>query len=140
MPLAGPGSRVIPPRWSEHHQATATATMTGECVITRQSDDGTTNDDGTWTPGPSTTIYTGPCRVIARTTDERIKVVGEEQETYRRYQVSIRHDAPDIVVGDLVNVTLAVDPGLVGKQFRVADIVYGTEQWQRDLICDEREA
>lgn len=140
MPLAGPGSRVIPPRWSEHHRPTATATMTGECVITRTTGGGTTDDDGTWTPAQPTTIYAGPCRFTALPQDEHIADVGAAQETRRRYQVSVRYDAPEIAIGDIVTMTLAADPGLVGQEVRVVDITYGSEQWQRDLICTEREA
>lgn len=138
MPL--PGTPVIHPRWNEHHRPTATATMTAECIITRQTNDGTTAPDGTWTPGGSSTIYTGMCRVVPLIRPARIEIVGEAQETSRHYQVAIRYDAPEIGIGDLVDITLAVDAGLVGRKLRVIDVTYGTEQWQRNLLCDEREA
>lgn len=138
MPL--PGSHVIHPRWSEHHRPTATSAMTGECIITRRAGAGITAPDGTYTPAAAATIYIGPCRVQARSTDERIELAGEAQETHRRYLVAVRHDAPEILVDDLVGITAAVDARLVGKELRVVDITYGSEQWQRDLICDEREA
>jgi hypothetical protein len=137
MPLDGPASQVIHPRWSAHHRPTATATMTAQCTITRTSGDGTTGPDGTWTPDGPSTFYEGPCRVQALTTNERIEVAGEDQNTVRRYLVSVQYDTERVEVNDLVTVTEAVDVGLVGMGFRVVDVRYGSEQWQRDLIAEE---
>lgn len=139
MGLGGAGRHVIHPRWSEHHRPTATGTMTATCVISYRTGSGTTASDGTWTPGATETLYTGPCRVLAVTTHERVLVVGETQDTRRRYQVSIRHDAPETPVGALVAITESVDPQLVGKKLRVSDITLGSEVWERDLICLEME-
>ena len=55
-------------------------------------------------------------------------------------QVSIRYDALEVRVGDLVDLAMAADSSLVSKRLRIVDIAYGSEQWQRDLVCDEREA
>lgn len=136
MPL--PGSRVIHPRWSQHHRPTALGTMTATCTVIRVEGEGSSDPDGTWHPPLPTDVYTGPCRVQGLPVNERLLVVGERQETHRRYQVSLRHDtAPQI--DDLVTITASVDTGLVGKTLRVIDVQYGSEQWQRDLICDELE-
>lgn len=140
MPLAGVGSQIFHPRWNEHHRPTATASMDAECIITRPTGTGTTGPTGTWTPGPRTTIYTGVCRIVPVIRPARVDVVGEAQETHRRFQVAIRYDAPEILIDDLVDVTVAVDPLLTGKKLRVIEVSYGSEQWQRDLLCDEREA
>lgn len=137
MPL--PGTRVIPAGWSAHHRPAATDTMTASCVITRPAGTGTSSPDGTWTPGLATAVYSGPCRVQALDTDERLRARGETQETQRRYLVAVRYDAADLALGDLVAVTSAVDPHLAGKKLRVIDLRYGSEQWQRDLICGEKE-
>jgi hypothetical protein len=137
MPL--PSSRVIDPRWSRHHRPTASATMTAECVITRATGEGTTSPDGTWTPPQAVTVYAGVCRVQAATTHERLMPRGETTETHHRYLVAVQWDAGDPAIGDQVTVTASVDPHLAGKQLRVIDVRYGSEQWQRDLICDETE-
>jgi hypothetical protein len=139
MPLTGAGSRVFHPRWSEHHRPTATASMDAECIITRQTS-GTTGPDGTFTPGAATPIYTGVCRIVPVTRPGRVAVVGEAQETHRHFQVAVRYDVPAILIDDLIDVTVAVDPLLVGKKLRVLEVSYGSEQWQRNLLCDEREA
>lgn len=138
MPL--PSTTVIHPRWSEHHQPTATGTMTAECIITTPASTGTTAADGVYTPGAASTIYTGVCRVITLPRLQGITAVGAEQETHRRFQVSITADAPDIPIGALVGLTVATDPRLVGKKLRVTEVAYESEHWQRDLMCDEREA
>jgi hypothetical protein len=137
MPLAG--SRVSHPRWSEHHRPTATSAMTADCVFTRRAGEGATGPDGTYTPPEPAEIYAGPCRVVEQRTAERIAIVGAARETHRRYLVAIRHDAPEIHVGDVGEITRSADAGLVGKRVRVVDVQFGNEQWQRDLYCDELE-
>jgi uncharacterized protein DUF6093 len=136
MPLDG--THVVHPRWSEHHRPTATATMTAECVITRPAAPGTTGTTGTWTPPPDTTVYTGPCRLVPKSTDQgRHQVVGDTQVTPRSYHVGIEYDTAEILIGDIVEITAAKDPGLAGHKLRVIDVQYGSEQWQRDLLTQE---
>lgn len=140
MPLAGRGAQVIDPRWNTFHRPTATATMDAECIITRPSGTGTTDADGTYTPSPGTPIYTGVCRVVTMIRTDAVQISGEAQETHRRLQVGIRYDAPEIRPGDLVDITMTADPQLLGRKLRVLEVAFGSEQWQRNLICDEREA
>lgn len=135
MPL--PNTRVFSTQWSQHHRPTATGTMTAECVITRRNPAGTTDADGTWTPSGPTTVYTGPCRVQVMTTQQQVIVVGETQETRRRYLVTVRFDTAELHVHDLVAITASVDAGLVGRELQVTEVGYGSEQWERDLTCDE---
>ena len=113
--------------------------MTASCEITRRAAAGTTDAAGKYTPASPTTVYTGACRVQALTTQQQIAVIGEAQETRHRYLVTIRHDAATIHIGDLVHITASVDSGLVGRQLRVTDAIYGSEQWERDLTCEELE-
>lgn len=137
MPLEN--THVLHPRWSEHHRPTATGTMSAACEITRRATGGTTDASGTYTPTSPTTIHTGPCRVQAVPTQRQVIVVGEAQETRHRYLVTIRYDAATIHVGDLVLITESVDAGLVGRRLRVVNVSYGSEQWERDLNCEELE-
>ena len=113
--------------------------MTAVCEITRKGAGGTTDASGTYTPASRTTIHTGPCRVQAVPTQRQVIVVGEAQETRHRYLVTIRYDAATIHVGDLVLITGSVDAGLVGRRLRVVNVAYGSEQWERDLNCEELE-
>jgi hypothetical protein len=137
MPL--PNSRVVLPRWSQHHRPTASGTMTGACRITRITGEGTTGPDGTWTPPDETTVYTGPCRVVAATNDGQYLTGEQTQLTRRDYDVAVEWDAAVVAIGDTVTVTSARDPRLTGMQFRVQDVRHGTEQWQRNLLCEEIE-
>lgn len=139
MPL--PGSCVIHVRWSEHHRPTATSTMTAECVITRAAAVGTTADDGTWSPPARATVYAGACRIVpspART--ELAAVIGERRIIYRHYEIQIRYDTAEIHTGDVLEVTAAIDAGLVGLTLRIADATYSSEQWSRVLVATEFEA
>ena len=139
--MALPNTRVVHPSWSEHHRPTATGTLTGTCTIThRPTGGGTTGPTGNYTPPTAATIYDGPCRIIPVRTDERLRAIGGTQQTHRRYQVSIRYDADALAVGDIVTVNEAADPQMAGMRLRIIDHRYGTEQWERDLICDEMEA
>lgn len=113
--------------------------MTATCEITRTPVTGTTDAVGKWTPAASTVVYTGPCRVQALVTQQQVKVVGEQQETRRRYLVTIRFDAANVQLGDQVEVTDAVDARLIGRRLRVIDVAYGSEQWERDLNCEDLE-
>jgi hypothetical protein len=144
MGLGGAGRHVVHARWSEHHRPTATGAMTAECVITRAATTGpgsTTADDGTWTPATPDTIYTGPCRVTSPPfTREQVVPAGQAQQTERRYGVFVEWDADEFLVDDQVEILSARDPLLPGKVFRVTDVAYGSEQWQRNLTCEEVEA
>lgn len=139
MGLGGAGRHVVHGGWSQHHRPTATGTMTAECVITHRTGDGSTGAGGDWAPNPPVTLYDGACRVLAVTTHERVLIVGEEQDTRRRYLVSIEYDAAEMPIGALVKITKSKDAHLVGKSLRIADVEHGSEQWQRDLTCLEME-
>ncbi|NEA22580.1 DUF6093 family protein [Actinomadura bangladeshensis] len=117
MPLST--TTVFPPGWSQHHRPVASATMTGECTITRGA----------------TQLYDGACRVIADRSDVR-NSIGDQQILAVRYLITVRYDTNDVQVGDVVTVTVAVDGGLVGRTFVVKEIRYGTQQWERDLYCE----
>lgn len=139
MPLHG--SHVIHPRWSEHHRPVATGAMTAECTVTHNTGTGTTDAGGVYTPPSETTIYSGRCRVtLATATNERIEVVGETQETRRRYQVWLEFGAAEPPIGALVNITACPQGGLNGKRLRVVDTRLGSEQWQETLMAEELEA
>ncbi|OLT24414.1 hypothetical protein BJF79_13815 [Actinomadura sp. CNU-125] len=138
MPL--PNTRVIHPNWSAHHRPTATGAMTATCRITRTDGDGTVGADGTWTPPAATTVYTGPCMVIAPSFERNPRVSAEQtQMTRRDYMVSVPWDVPEIHIGDVITVTSAVDPRLAGRTFAVTGLEYESEQWQRTMLAEEVE-
>jgi len=138
MPL--PNTRVIHPGWSPRNRPVASGAMTGTCRITRITGGGTVGPGGTWTPAEPATIYSGPVRVTAPPFSREQRLTGEEtQLTRRRYSVFVEWDAPEFKIGDTVTILKARDPLLGGKQFRLIDILHGTEQWQRNLLAEEIE-
>ncbi|WP_433329967.1 DUF6093 family protein [Spirillospora sp. CA-294931] len=118
MPL--PTTRVFPHGWSAHHRPAATDTMTGQCVITRAA----------------TQIHSGACRVIADRSDMRASIGAQDLLTVR-YLITVRYDVNDVEPGDIVEITDAADGGLVGRRFTVAEVRYGTQQWERDLYATD---
>jgi hypothetical protein len=137
MPL--PGSRIIPNGWSEHHRPTATATLNGSCVIDRPGAPASL-DPATLQYGAaaSTRIWAGPCRVQALARAQAKAGFAELDLTTKHYQVVVEWQAV-VQVQDVVTVTDADDPTLVGRKMRVLDVSVGTEQWERDLIAEDWE-
>ncbi|MDF5758612.1 DUF6093 family protein [Spongiactinospora sp. TRM90649] len=135
MPL--PSTRVIGPRWSEHHRPAATGSQTAVVRITRTATDGTTGGDGTWTPPARTTVYDGTARISPHTSEQRFVIVGDRRTVIRECIVAIEWDAAEVLIEDLVEVVEAVDPRLPGVVLRVEDVQGGSEQWERILVATE---
>lgn len=137
-----PATRVIHPDWSPHHRATAESTMTVGVRITRAG-----TGEGTYNPGTGQTDPPAPtevaacqARIQARTAGDRIARVGDQTVTLRGYLVPVPVDAGDIRVDDRIEVTSVgpdEDPQLLGLQLRVLDVLYGSQVWERDLICED---
>jgi len=53
------------------------------------------------------------------------------------HTVAIEYAAAEVLDGDIVTITEAADAGLVGKQLRVINGRYGSEQWERVLACTD---
>jgi hypothetical protein len=143
MPL--PGTHVIHPRWSAHHQPTAEGGRTAVATITRAG-----TGDGTYnTSGPNIGQTTPPARVtiasrvkvrVQATTAADAAMVADQVVTRRPYLVAVPADVAAVLVDDLVTLDECDnDPQLVGRPLRVRDVHYGTEIWQRDLICQDDE-
>lgn len=137
MPL--PGTKVIHPRWSEHHEPTAAGVLTSECEFYRESGEGTSMPDGSWQPSAPLTIYTGPCRVVRLTSEEDHPVQGEKRLTTRRYSVQVLISSPEILTGDSLLITASNDPVMTGRRFRVEGMILGSEVWSRDMVVIEFE-
>jgi hypothetical protein len=90
------------------------------------------DDDGVWHPPVTTAVYTGPCRITAPAPSRTI-VVGEQQAAVADYEVAIEWDAAEILEDDLITMTEAPDPEIVGKQLIVTDVRHATERFERVL-------
>lgn len=134
-------SRMFPTTWEQHHAVCAERAMTAECVITRPASNGTPvfdEETGRSQHPDPTTVYTGVCRVQrSALTGGNVPVIADKPTPLRQYVVSLPLAAPQIQVGDVVEVTSATDSLMVGKRLSVADVRGGSLVWQRDLLCDE---
>lgn len=137
MPL--PTSRAMDPRWSEHHRPSVTSAMSSSCQIVRNAADGSTGDDGTWTPPATEIIYSGLCRIVRDVSDEAHPIVGDRRLTTQRYSLQIRYDSAEIRIGDIAQVTSSVDLELNNRRFRVEAVMVASEQWSRNLMVIEFE-
>ncbi len=137
-----PNTRVIGPRWSEHHRPVADATMTGECTIRRPGSSTPTGDldseSGEYPAAtPHTPHYDGPCRVQVLITDTRVEAAGD-QVTVAGYLVVVSQTATGVAAGDVVTVTAPGtngSPALDDVELRVTGVARGTLTWEQDLTC-----
>ena len=60
---------------------------------------------------------------------------GGQQVTIRNYTVALPTDAPEIRVNDEVVVATAGDPRLPNESLWVHDVRFGSQIWERDLVC-----
>ncbi|MFI8595873.1 DUF6093 family protein [Rothia koreensis] len=139
MPLVN--GKVFHPQWSTHHQPTAAGTMTGVCRVWDRSAGPPIGLDG---PGPNVLQAHGvPCRVqeLHSLGDSTGQAAGQEI-TQRRYLVTVPIDTPVWFKAgarghqiEITRVTQGGDPMLKGRRFDVAQVLTGSEAWERDLIC-----
>lgn len=94
-------------------------------------------DTGQVTPRSGTVVAADVrCRVQAVTSTARPVNAGEEVVAVRGYLVSLPASVL-AAVGDIFTLSACNDSALVGRRLRVADVMYGTETWQRDLFCTD---
>jgi hypothetical protein len=121
-------------------RAAAERRMVDSCTITHPAAGlGTFDDDThTYAPPTETPVYAGRCRVQTR--DGLVAAdrnVGERQITVLRFEVHVPLVATGIAVDDLVTITAARDPDLVGRRFRVTASHAKTDATARRLQCEE---
>ena len=131
-----PSSRVIPAGWSEHHRPTAEGGMTAVCRIIGPGE--RTSKYGE--PAPVVLVDRVKCRVQQHNQSNEGVQAGRETYT-REYLVSLPVKLPGRVLagtpGHTIIITEAKDPELVGRAFRVEQVLHGSEVWQRDLLCTD---
>lgn len=134
MPL--PSTKVIHPRWSDHHAPVPAGAMTATCTAY-------IGGEGSWdpvngaTPGETTPLYVGPCRAQALNRSAGEADSAGQPVVEHPYLVVINRDAAELPIGTRVLIdTCPDDPQLVGKVLTVADITMGSLRWERDLLCD----
>ena len=129
-----PNTKVIPNGWAAHHRPVATSTMTAPCTIGRISAGPAPypKPEG-WTG--EALIHTTVCRV-QELKREGGGVPGEQPTTERQYLVPVPltnaegEPLPDLRSGERGDIIHAL-----GRQLRIVNIMFGSEEFERDLIC-----
>jgi len=126
-----PGWQVIPPGWAEHHRPTVRSTMTTPCTIGR-----ITGGPAPYPKPPGWTgealLHTTVCRV-QELNREGTGTPGEQPTQERRYQVSLPVDGtPELQAGERGDIIHAL-----GRQFRIQQIMFGTNEFERDVLCTD---
>jgi hypothetical protein len=134
-----PGTKVFPDGWEAHHRPVAEGAMTATGIIRRHSSAGVHNEATGRTdyPDPTTVYGTGgpaPMRIV-RDGVETTRMIGERQVVIRGYIVALPADAPEIRVNDEVVAATAGDTELPGESLWVHDVRFGSQIWERDLVC-----
>ena len=109
----------------------AEAGMVDACDIERTVSESTSG--GIVTP-TTTDVYSGKCRLqVASSTEQgQAAKIGEAYRIVARKELQLPISAPQLQEGDLVMVTAAaLDPQLVGKKFRVRDVLTKTHATSR---------
>ncbi|GGM27133.1 hypothetical protein GCM10011608_09900 [Micromonospora sonchi] len=135
MPL--PNSRLIHPRFEEHHRPTVEASMTVEVRLSRPAvggvrdkTTGVTSFDG------ETPLWQGQAALRANDGGSPT-VQADRVVALGGYLLRLPADAPAPQVRDVVDVLGEVsDPSLVGARLRVVDVPRNGLSWQRTVGCD----
>jgi hypothetical protein len=115
----------------------AEAGMVDACTITRVGERTTDTTTGEVTE-PTSTLYTGACRVQQKQAQATEETVGEDHLLLLRIEVQLPMSVTDLEVGDLITVTSSEhDPDLPGRVFRVHDLAHKTHATSRRVQCVE---
>lgn len=113
--------------------------MVDTCTITRVTGEpGPVDPDtGERTPAPTTTVYTGKCRVQTYEAHESTPDSGAHVYTVQRYAVHVP-SGTDARVDDTVTVTASVlDPNLVGRSYHVVALLHKSLATAHRMAVDE---
>lgn len=112
-------------------RATVAGVRVSTCTVTRPTGIEPTFDPNTGTlTTPSTTVFTGGCKIAPAETRGSEVEAGQEEVTLLDFVGRFPVDA-DITEPDVVTITASTDPGMVGERFRVTDVLwrdYGLER------------
>lgn len=117
--------------------------MVDTCTVTRAGEGrGPWNEDTMdYDPPPSTTVYTGPCRVQLSAAMANTPEAGERVLVVQRATVSVPITATGVAVGDTVTITAAEhDPDLAGNVYRVRSLFAKTHATARRLEVEETQS
>lgn len=118
-------------------RARAEALMVDTCTIRRVSGSVTDPDTGVVSPDYSV-VYSGLCKVQSTQPQAQTPTAGEHKWTIQQGAVHIPALAPAVMVGDEVVLdSSAHDPHLVGRSFRVVELLHKTWATAQRLNVEE---
>lgn len=119
-------------------RAEAESMMLDACTVTRTTAPGWNDTTGEETPGTTTTVYDGPCRVRMARGGGTPADSGEAQWTLNGATVSLPvATSGDVRTGDTVTLTASsFDPAAVGLVAQVKGLHWQTYSTARRLECE----
>lgn len=137
-----PSTKVVHPRFAEHHAPVTEGAMTATCEVAVHTA-GTWNPTDGSVPGDKTVLYTGPCRVQALSNQPADSDAAGQPTTGHTYLIVLPMDQPTIPAGDagakvtVLTVDTNGDAELVSRVLTVRDVKYSSLRWERDLTCTD---
>lgn len=88
---------------------------------------------GTFTPAAATVVHEGPCRVRMPQTGGQSDIFGDAEVTTTRFLITFPHTIPDVLIDDVVTITVSDDPHIGGRAFRVVAVPSLTDLMYREV-------
>ncbi|MGN7250054.1 DUF6093 family protein [Arthrobacter sp. SAFR-014] len=124
-----PNTRVVPAGWAEHHRKASEGFMTSPGTVHRISDGPP--------PYPKPVGWTGEALIhealfsVEPLNREGGGTPAEQPTTERQYQLTTKViDAPAFRAGERGDIVR-----VIGREFRIVNIKFGSQLWEIDLIC-----
>lgn len=139
MPLAN--TKVIDPRFEEHHRPVAEGQMTGTCRIERPSPDPPTWDDvaGRDVYPPPELLYDGSCRYQYLSLAGQ-PIVADAPTPLADVRITVPAGAVEYQVNDVVTMTGSPkNPDIADREMTAQAVSASSISWQRDLTCQLRQ-
>lgn len=118
-------------------QAAAQAGMVDACIITRVAASTVDTDTGHITPTATTTVYAGKCRVQQQSPAARPHTQGEAFTWLQRLELQLPASVTGVESDDRVVLTASTDPDLLGRTWRVRELMHKTHLTMRRHQIEE---
>lgn len=111
--------------------------MRDTCTIRRQTGETQDEETGALTPIYGQTVYAGRCRMQLRGLTGQSPDVGEQRVDLLRGELQLPIAVVGLAVDDQVTIESSLDPDLVGRVFRLADLMHKTHATARRVPVEE---
>lgn len=111
---------------SEARQHIIDTWLVDRCDIRSPADTVFDDDEGVDVPAVGELVYSGPCRHRPAGGD-RVVIAGDTPVSLARFDHWLPWDATGIKVDQIVTMTMSASPHIVGRTYRVADVLGGSD-------------